>query len=368
MRLLWFNLATDEDDPLLGFAPSWIRAVARRIEAVEVITLRRGRFSPPDNVRVSSVGRERGHGRLRCSLEFYRLLLDVMRWRRVDGCFSHMMPLFTAMAAPALRAARVPAVTWYTHRSLTFTIRAAHWASRRMVTCLPTSYPYRKDKLVATGHGIDTGLFSPDGTPEGAEPTVLYVGRVSPIKNLETLVRAAGLLARDGRRRMAVRLVGDPVGDEGREYLRALRGRAAELGVDEGVTFEPTVPHRALAAAYRSCWVHVNLTGVGSGDKAVLEAMSCGRPCLVANPGFRATLGRYADELSFREGDERSLADRLDWILSLRPEERAGIGHYLRGRVQELHGLERLADRLVGLFEELSGGRRARAAGEALAP
>ena len=57
MRLLVFNLATDVDDPILGFTTHWIRALARRVEAVQVITMRAGRLDLPNNVRVDSVGK-----------------------------------------------------------------------------------------------------------------------------------------------------------------------------------------------------------------------------------------------------------------------------------------------------------------------
>ena len=61
IRLLWFNLATDADDPILGFTTSWIRAVAERIEFLHVITMRAGRVDVPGNVRVYSVGKEKNY-------------------------------------------------------------------------------------------------------------------------------------------------------------------------------------------------------------------------------------------------------------------------------------------------------------------
>ena len=47
MRLLLFNLMTDETDPVLGFACGWIRELAARCEFVDVITMYRGTHQLP---------------------------------------------------------------------------------------------------------------------------------------------------------------------------------------------------------------------------------------------------------------------------------------------------------------------------------
>ncbi|MBL8145083.1 MAG: hypothetical protein JNL34_01745, partial [Anaerolineae bacterium] len=59
-RLLVFNLATDADDPVLGFTTVWVNRLAAHYEAVDVITMRVGRLDVAGNVHVWSVGKERG--------------------------------------------------------------------------------------------------------------------------------------------------------------------------------------------------------------------------------------------------------------------------------------------------------------------
>ena len=56
MRLLWFNLTTDLDDPVLGFTASWIHEIAKLVRSIRVITMRKGRVNLPKNVKVTSVG------------------------------------------------------------------------------------------------------------------------------------------------------------------------------------------------------------------------------------------------------------------------------------------------------------------------
>src|SRR5919109_155548 len=126
MRLLLFNLATDVDNPILGFATRWIHALAKRVECVRVITMRAGRVEVPDNVQVYSVGKERGYSEPRRALVFSRHLSRILRQDRIDICFSHMIPVFTILAAPAVKLRGIPIATWYAHPSLTWILKLAH--------------------------------------------------------------------------------------------------------------------------------------------------------------------------------------------------------------------------------------------------
>jgi glycosyltransferase involved in cell wall biosynthesis len=345
VRLLLFNLATDEDDPVLGFTSAWIRALAARCVSVHVITMRAGRLALPANVEVRSVGKERGHSIPRRIAAFYRLLLRVLREQRIDACFSHMMPVFSVMAAPLLRARGIPLVTWYAHPSLTRTLKLAHRFSDRMVASLPTAYPYRADKLIVIGQGIDTDLFSPGG-PEADPRLLLSVGRLSPVKDHPTLIEAAARLHAEGESfRLAV--VGGPAGAGDESYAAELRARAEARGLGGLVEWVGPRPPAALPEWYRRCAAHVNLTRTGSGDKSALEAMSCGRPSVLANEGFRDVLGRHAGALWFPQGDAAALAARLRALLRRTPADRARIGRDLRARVVADHGLPGLAARLL---------------------
>jgi hypothetical protein len=124
MRLLLFNLATDADDPILGFTTRWIQALAKQVEFTHVITMRAGKIEVPENVRVYSVGKEKGYSEPRRVVEFYRHLFHILREDRIDACFSHMIPIFTVLAAPVLKVKKIPIVTWYAHPSLTWVLNS----------------------------------------------------------------------------------------------------------------------------------------------------------------------------------------------------------------------------------------------------
>jgi len=354
MRLLLFNLVTDVDDPILGFTTDWISALAERVEFIHVITMRAGHVEVPDNVRVYSVGKEKGYSEPWRAIEFYRHLFRILREDRINVCFSHMIPIFTVLAAPVLRAKRIPIVTWYAHPSLTRTLRFAHRLSGRMVTGIAASYPYKRDKLIVIGHGIDTGVFSPDGRVSAEHTaTILCFGRLSPVKDHVTLLRAAWLLRQCWTGPFRIVIIGGPAVPQDKSYIESLYKQVKELRLEHTVHFEPPVPKESLPFWYRSCTVYVNLTPAGFVDKVALQAMSCGKPSVVANEGFRETLGNYASRLLFHHGDAVDLANRLVGLLALSETDRDRIGLYLRERVIRMHSLDTLAAKLVGIFQSV---------------
>jgi glycosyltransferase involved in cell wall biosynthesis len=351
MQLLLFNLAIDADDPILGFTTGWIRVLAQQVEFVHVITMRAGRLEVPANVRVHSVGKEKGHGEPRRVIEFYKILAQILREERVDVCFSHMMPLFSIMACPILKLKGIPIITWYAHPKVTRILKIAHRLSDRMVASVATAYPYKHDKLTAIGQGIDIDLFSADAGILAEEPSmILCVGRLSPVKDHPTLLRAAWLLRHNCGRPFRVVIIGGPATARDKSYVFSLHQQVKQLGLEKTVCFEPALSMDRLPLWYRRSTVTVNMTPTGSGDKVVWEAMACGRLCVVANEGFIQTLGAYANQCLFRYGDPEQLAERLRWALSLSNHERARIGHFFREQVVANHCLERLAEKLMQIF------------------
>jgi glycosyltransferase involved in cell wall biosynthesis len=214
--------------------------------------------------------------------------------------------------------------------------------------------------LTVIGHGIDTELFTPAevGLEKKDSPIILCVGRLSPVKDHLTLLRAAKLLKQSSSQPFRVVIVGNPATSRDQAYSRSLYERVGEMGLGDIVCFESAVATERLPAWYRRCAVHVNLSPLGGADKVAWEAMACGRPCLVANQGFQETLGQYADRLIFPYRSAEELAERLKWALSLTGQERAHIGACLRQEVVARHSLSRLAESLINLFESdmISGG------------
>ena len=357
LKILVLNLAVDDSDPLLAFGNDWIRALAARSGSVEVITMREGPHTlRTDGVIVWSLGGERASNHLARVCRFYLFLVRALS-RRPDVVFSHMNPLLLGLAGPLLWIRGVPSILWYAHPSLTIRLRIAHFFASKVVTSLPNSYPYKKDKVAVIGQGIDTELFSP-GVPAPAQgpPMVLCISRFGAVKDQETLVRATRLLLDRIGPCFKVVLRGSTPTNESLRYKEHLVTLVKELSLTETVAILPSVPQEALPLMYRECAIHVNLTPEGFGDKVAWESMACGKITLVANPDFAETLSPFQDQLLFEHRDAQSLADRLAYFITMSEPERERIGLHLRSQVIMQHSLDALAGKLIGMLSTVTQG------------
>ena len=129
-------------------------------------------------------------------------------------------------------------------------------------------------------NGVDPACFpAVDGEP-GA-PTISWVGRIDPIKDLETLLRAFALAHRE-MPAARLRLFGSaPHGGEA--YLRRCQALADELDIAGAATFEGRVDD--IRDAYQAGSIVV-LCSVSEGfPYSLIEAMTCGRACVATDVG-----------------------------------------------------------------------------------
>jgi glycosyltransferase involved in cell wall biosynthesis len=353
MRVLMIVQLVDEREWLRGFTVGWIRALAAHVDHLDVLTLEAGKADLPANVTVTSMGKERGHNRLRELAGFHRALMDL--GRDADVIFSHMTPRYTWLAAPYATAFRVPQMLWFTHRQVSLELRLALAASRWITTATETSFPIQSPKVRVMGHGVDTERYSPGGQPPDEPPLVIAVGRVSPIKHHHILLDAAALLRdRYGNPPVRFAVVGTTAAPGDEEYLQQLIRRRNELGFSADY-FKFLGAHEPdeMIALYRRTSIVTNLSPVGLFDKSALEAMLTGCPVIVSNPAFNSLLGEHREALSVdRPDDVTGVADRIAALLERTPEQRAAMGLDLRARTAAEHGLDRLMARMVDLMRE----------------
>jgi glycosyltransferase involved in cell wall biosynthesis len=352
MNLLVFNLKTDADDDVLGFTTDWINELAKHFLKVIVITMCAGRLEVRDNVRVLSVGKEKGYSELRRGVEFYRLLGKVVRTEQLDVCFAHMMPLFAVMGWPLLRLGGVPIILWYAHKSTGPVLKVAVRLVDRVVASSMSGFRVNTSKLRIIGQGIDTIRFCPGPTSDSIRRpfTVLSVGRLSPIKRIEVLIEALAILHRErADLDVQAKIVGGPLSPTDREYVLGLRSLARNLGISDRVEFVGSKSFRDLQLCYQSADCFVNSSDTDSVDKAVLEAMSCGIPIITSNISFLEVLGSdLSSRWVIKKGSATALYERLVDLIVLSPNDRAVLGTRLREIVVTGHSLQELAVKVLG--------------------
>jgi len=195
------------------------------------------------------------------------------------------------------------------------------------------------------------GSLPENGCPAGRSPFALYVGGISPNKNIEGILRAFADSRIRKERPLRLVLVGDFQEDSFLSDYQRLKTIAADLGVAHEVDFAGFVPDDKLAEMYNQAAVFVMPSfDEGFGLPAV-EAMACGAPVIVSS-------GNALEETTAGAGicvdphDVGGLTEAIDTVLS-----DAEIASAMRDRSLKRaaeFSWDKCARSVVGLLEEIA--------------
>src|SRR3989344_1635475 len=226
-NLLIIAQKVDQNDDHRGFFIDWLREFGKNFREVDVITLATGTYDLPSNIHIHSLGKERGDSKFIQVVRFYKYLFRLVP--NTDGIFAHASPIFVIASWPAAFVFRKKIILWYLHRAVTFKLQLAEKMCYKIVTASKESLGFKRDKVVETGHGINVGMFKTERSwgPK-AILNLLTVGRVTPIKNLETLIKAGSIL-RDKEIKFHLKIVGQPAMPNDYAYQDKLRQTVQNL-------------------------------------------------------------------------------------------------------------------------------------------
>ena len=206
---------------------------------------------------------------------------------------------------------------------------------------------YPAHKMTVIENGIDTRRFRFDAAGRervhrewgiGADEMVIgQVARLDPMKDHETFLHAAAMLARD---RQNVKFVCVGAGEAGRSA--ALKRLAHGLGLDGKAIWAGE--RRDLAAVY-SAFDIASSSSYGEGfSNAVAEAMACERPCVVTDVGDSA---RIVGDTGFVVPAKDAEALAQGWLraLDLTPASRQRLGVLARQRIEAEYSVTRMVER-----------------------
>jgi glycosyltransferase involved in cell wall biosynthesis len=142
-----------------------------------------------------------------------------------------------------------------------------------------------KEKITVVYPWVDP-LFLSDDTgkpPEGYEPEpyFLYVGRLSPYKNLEMVIRAFAAVCREVQEKL-VCVLGYFISDNSAYYSEIL-DLAARLGVRDRLRVYSGLSRAQLVFLYRNATALVLLSKYEGFGYPPLEAMAMGTPAIVSD-------------------------------------------------------------------------------------
>jgi len=169
--------------------------------------------------------------------------------------------------------------------------------------------------------GVEHALFSPGLQSAAREavgiedkPTILFVGRIQPLKGVAVATEALGRMQNKDARLI---IVGGPSGKDGDKELALVKKAIADYGLEDRVRFEKPVPHHLLSSWYRAADICIVPSRSESFGLVALEAAACGTPVVASSVGGLRTLVHHGETGFLVSGRDPSVfATYMDQIFA----------------------------------------------------
>jgi len=358
MRLVFITRKLDRSDSRTGFVFDWILKLARHMERLYVICQEQGNVSGlPDNIEVHSLGKEKGRGKIRQAVTL--CILSFQLSKNTSGFFCHMMPVYVIAAWPANFLFRKKLLLWYVHKSVDWKLRLATAMADKVLTASEESFRLASRKVKVVGHGIDVKKFEIRNSKFETNPKfqtpkfkIISIGRISPVKDYETLLKATEILVNQkGVKNIQVEIYGEPALPADRSYLASLQLFVKNARLQDYFTFKGGISYAEVPEALSRADAAVNMSQTGSLDKFVLEAAAAGTIVLTSNEAFEKPLMAISRVLFFVRNDPAGLAEKILLIKQMEPEKITDLANSLRTWVARDHNLDILVEKIINEFK-----------------
>jgi glycosyltransferase involved in cell wall biosynthesis len=339
MRLLIITQKMDKNDPILGFFHRWVADFSKQFESIVVICLEKGACDLPPNVRVLSLGKEEGKSRLKYISRFYSYIWSERK--NYDAVFVHMNQEYVLLGGIFWKIFSKHVYMWRNHHSGSFLTDIAASFCKKVFCTSKYSYTAKYKKTLFMPVGIDTNIFKQNVLIERIPRSVLFLGRIAPVKKPDFLIRILADMARK-KGLFSATIVGDPLSKD-IKYYESLKKLVQEKGLKNKIAFEAGVPNNQTPAIYSAHEIFINLSSSGMYDKTIFEAMACESLALASNKNLH---GLVDDRFIFEEGNAKEFEAKLGYLLSLESSQKRSFGKEFRRITIENHSLESLALKL----------------------
>ena len=169
----------------------------------------------------------------------------------------------------------------------------------------------KKDKIVLIPNGIPSEFFEKTNQAKEKKNNLLFLGRISPIKNIEVLIRS---ISSTKNKKFLLNIVGPVEEEYGKTLIRLIK----DLNLEMRIKFLPPVYN--LDKKIKLIDEHEIFILPSKREampQSLVEAMSRGKKVISSeNPGSREIIVPGKNGLLFNQRDSQDLANKLDLVQS----------------------------------------------------
>jgi len=216
-------------------------------------------------------------------------------------------------------------------------------------------YGTSPEKISVVPCGVNLELFQPVDKQKakrelgfGSGKTVLFVGRIEPLKGIEQLIRAMAYLQNGQDARLVV--IGG--GELSQKEIGRLRKLSRELNIEDSVTFTGALKQDRMPYFYSAADVCVIPSYYESFGLVALESLACGTPVVATDIGdLKSIIHQGETGYVVADNAPHHLAEKIDLLLS-RPVPDKSSALSIRASVSKF-GWSNIARAIIGEFHAI---------------
>ena len=348
---IWlFNLETNLDSKVLAAAHDWVDEFAKQAKTLFVVSTHVGRVNLPDNVSVLEIGGGTLVARLIAIKRLVNLLPTIWRTRHQSIVFHHMSPKTVLILGLPIRMMKIPQGLWYSHSKFSMQFRIARSIVNFIFTSMSGTAPGKSSKYRFIGHGISENRFNSKSSGwEKVEGNILFVGRVSPVKRIEELLKVVAIcLPISNSSESCINIVG-PFNSES-SYLKSLLVIAEQSKIK--IELIGPVSYFKIPEHFRNADFFYSGTPA-SVDKAVMEAGLSGCLILSTSQTTLELTGMHRAWTQILHEEPGNLQNQLSILSALHPKKKDDMRDIVRLISTSNSRLSQTIARIVAPLEEL---------------
>jgi glycosyltransferase involved in cell wall biosynthesis/O-antigen ligase len=209
-------------------------------------------------------------------------------------------------------------------------------------------------KILWLPHGVELARYEQlepyDGAPDRPF-RIMFLGGFVASNSVDTIIDAAAVLEKRGRSDIKFLLIGAGSARDG------LISQAKSMGL-KNVEFPPPVPKRDVSSVMGDADAFIYglrdlpLYRFGISLNKLTDYLAAGRPIVFFGKSSYDPVRDANAGVSVPPGDPEVLADGIERLADLPPQERMEMGERGRRYLVEYHNIPRLADRLLDVFQD----------------
>jgi len=323
MKLLIITQKVDINDDVLGFFNQWIEEFAKHCEKITVVCLQKGPYNLPDNVKVLSLGKEKGTSRLKYLCNFYKYIWSERK--NYEKVFVHMNQEYVLLGGIFWKMFGKKIYMWRNHHIGSILTDIAAIFCKKVFCTSKFSFTAKYKNTVIMPIGVDIEVIKHIEPIKRISQSVLFLARISPSKRPGLFIDAV-LKVKEKISNLKGSVYGNPLPRD-EYYYQGLKDIVANNKAEAYIHFYKGPSYPENMRVFFSHSVFVNTSSSGMYDKTIFEAMACGCLILASNDNLR---GKISDNFIFKQGDILELSEKLEKLLNYNDEERQNASRELK--------------------------------------